>query len=59
MDKSYMLISCAIGEEESLYSQLKEIPEVKNCLMTYGIQIAIIGIIIIVTGIGTSIIKRN
>ena len=31
-----MLISCEIGEEQSLYSQLKEIPEVKNCLVTYG-----------------------
>jgi len=31
-----MLISCEIGEEQSLYSQLKEIPEIKNCLITYG-----------------------
>lgn len=31
-----MLISCEIGEEQLLYSQLKEIPEVKNCLITYG-----------------------
>ena len=31
-----MLISCEIGEEKSLYSQLKEIPEIKNCLITYG-----------------------
>ncbi len=36
MDKAYMLISCEIGEEQSLYSQLKEFPEVKNCLITYG-----------------------
>ena len=36
MDKAYMLISCEIGEEQSLYSQLKDIPEVKNCLITYG-----------------------
>ena len=36
MEKAYMLISCEIGEEQSLYSQLKEIPEVKNCLITYG-----------------------
>jgi len=36
MDKAYMLISCEIGEEQSLYSQLKKIPEVKNCLITYG-----------------------
>ena len=31
-----MLISCEMGEEQSLYSQLKEIPEVKNCLVTFG-----------------------
>ena len=31
-----MLISCEIGEEQSLYSKLKEIPEIKNCLTTYG-----------------------
>ena len=31
-----MLISCEIGEEHSLCSQLKDIPEVKNCLITYG-----------------------
>ncbi len=31
-----MLISCEIGEEQSLISQLKKIPEVKSCLITYG-----------------------
>ena len=31
-----MLISCELGEEQSLYSQLKEIPEIKSCLITYG-----------------------
>ena len=31
-----MLISCEIGEEQSLFSKLKEIPEVKNCLITFG-----------------------
>ena len=31
-----MLISCEIGEEQTLYSKLKEIPEIKNCLITYG-----------------------
>jgi len=36
MDKAYMLISCEIGEEQSLYSQLKDISEVKDCLITYG-----------------------
>ncbi len=36
MDKAYMLISCEIGEEQSVNSQLKEISEVKNCLITFG-----------------------
>ncbi|MBT8242757.1 MAG: Lrp/AsnC ligand binding domain-containing protein [Nitrosopumilus sp.] len=36
MEKAYMLISCEIGEEQSLYSQLKKIPEIKSCLITYG-----------------------
>ncbi|MGY5147324.1 MAG: Lrp/AsnC ligand binding domain-containing protein [Candidatus Nitrosopumilus sp. bin_7KS] len=36
MERAYMLISCEIGEEQSLYSQLKKIPEVKSCLITYG-----------------------
>ena len=36
MEKAFMLISCEMGEEQTLYSQLKEIPEVKNCLITYG-----------------------
>ncbi|MBC8515985.1 MAG: Lrp/AsnC ligand binding domain-containing protein [Nitrosopumilus sp.] len=36
MEKAYMLISCEIGEEQLLYSQLKKIPEIKNCLITYG-----------------------
>jgi DNA-binding Lrp family transcriptional regulator len=36
MEKVYMLISCDVGEEQSLYSQLKQIPEIKNCLITYG-----------------------
>jgi len=31
-----MLISCEIGEEQSLYSQLLEIPEIKSCLITFG-----------------------
>ncbi|AJM92117.1 AsnC family transcriptional regulator [Nitrosopumilus sp. b2] len=31
-----MLISCEIGEEQSLLSQLKDIPEVKDCLVTFG-----------------------
>ena len=36
LEKAYMLISCEIGQEQILYSQLKEIPEIKNCLITYG-----------------------
>ncbi len=36
MEKAYVLISCEIGEEQSLYSQLKEISGVKTCLITYG-----------------------
>ena len=36
MEKAYMLISCDIGEEHSIYSQLKEIPEIKDCIITYG-----------------------
>ncbi len=36
LDKAYMLISCEIGEEQSLISQLKKIPEVKSCMITYG-----------------------
>ncbi len=31
-----MLISCEMGEEQTLLSKLKEIPEVKNCLITFG-----------------------
>ncbi len=31
-----MLISCEIGEEQSLCLQLKNIPEVKDCMITYG-----------------------
>lgn len=31
-----MLISCEIGQEQSLFSELKKIPEIKYCLITYG-----------------------
>ncbi len=31
-----MLISSEIGEEHSLYLQLKEIPEIKDCTVTFG-----------------------
>ncbi|CAD6524270.1 AsnC family transcription regulator [metagenome] len=36
MEKAYMLISCDVGEEHTVYSKLKEIPEIKDCLITYG-----------------------
>lgn len=36
MEKAYMLISSEIGEEHSIYSQLKEIPEIKDCTITFG-----------------------
>lgn len=36
MEKAYMLISCDVGEEHSVYSKLKEIPEIKDCIITYG-----------------------
>lgn len=31
-----MLISCEIGEEHSIYLQLKNIPEIKDCTITFG-----------------------
>lgn len=31
-----MLVSCNIGEEESLYSQIKQMPEIKDCTITFG-----------------------
>jgi len=31
-----MLISCNIGEEESIYSQIKQMPEIKDCTITFG-----------------------
>jgi DNA-binding Lrp family transcriptional regulator len=31
-----MLISCEIGKEQSVFSLLSKIPEIKNCLITYG-----------------------
>lgn len=35
-EKAYMLISCEIGQEQSLRSQLAGMPEIKSCLVTYG-----------------------
>jgi len=31
-----MLISCEMGEENTIYLKLKEIPEIKDCIITYG-----------------------
>lgn len=36
MEKAYMLISCEIGEEHPIYLKLKEIPEIKDCTITFG-----------------------
>jgi DNA-binding Lrp family transcriptional regulator len=36
MNKSFMLISCQIGEEQAIYSELKKFPGVKNCTVTFG-----------------------
>ena len=36
MEKAYILISCEIGTENELLSQLKEIPEVSKVTITYG-----------------------
>jgi len=34
--KAYVLISCKVGEEESINFKLGKIPEIKNCLITFG-----------------------
>jgi len=36
MEKAYILISCEIGTENELASNLKSISEIKNILVTYG-----------------------
>ncbi len=36
MEKAYVLISCEIGTEHDLISQLKKIDEIKNAMITYG-----------------------
>ncbi len=36
MEKAYILISCEIGEEHSIYLQLRQIPEIKDCTITFG-----------------------
>jgi DNA-binding Lrp family transcriptional regulator len=36
MEKAYILISCEIGNENELLSQLKQIEAISNVMITYG-----------------------
>ena len=36
MEKAYILISCEIGKENELLSQLQQIEEISNVMITYG-----------------------
>jgi len=36
MEKAYILLSCEIGEEHDLASQLRTIDEIKGILITFG-----------------------
>ena len=36
MEKAYILLSCEIGKEQELVSQLRTINEIKNVMITYG-----------------------
>ena len=36
MEKAYILLSCEIGEEHDLASQLRAIDEIKGTLITFG-----------------------
>ncbi len=36
MEKAYILLSCEIGKEHELVSQLRTINEIKNVMITYG-----------------------
>ena len=36
MEKAYILLSCEIGKEQELTSQLRTINEIKNVMITYG-----------------------
>ncbi len=36
MEKAYILLSCEIGKEQELASQLLAINEIKNVMITYG-----------------------
>jgi DNA-binding Lrp family transcriptional regulator len=36
MEKAYILLSCEIGKEGEVSSQLSNIDEIKNVMITYG-----------------------
>jgi len=36
VEKAYILLSCEIGKEQELASQLRTINEIKNVMITYG-----------------------
>ena len=36
MEKAYILISCEIGNENELLSELQKIKEISNVMITYG-----------------------
>jgi DNA-binding Lrp family transcriptional regulator len=36
MEKAYILLSCEVGKEHELDSQLRTINEIKNVMITYG-----------------------
>ena len=36
MEKAYILLSCEIGEEHDIASQLRTIDEIKGVLITFG-----------------------
>ncbi len=36
MEKAYILLSCEIGKEDELASQLRTTNEIKNVMITYG-----------------------
>lgn len=36
MDKAYILISCDVGTEHELVSELKKVDHIKNVIVTYG-----------------------
>jgi DNA-binding Lrp family transcriptional regulator len=36
MEKAYILLSCEIGKESEVSSQLSNIDEIKNVMITYG-----------------------